>query len=718
MPLFAIWSFASPWLLLWGVTAALPVLIHLWSRRRFVETTWAATQFLLAAIRRHQRRIQIEQWLLLAIRAAILLLLAIAFAEPIVSGLPGIGGWRPQPPTHTILVIDTSYSMAYEASETTRLSDARLQATKLVEYAAPGDAFSLVTLADPPEVIIREPSANHSAVIAEINGLRITNRRASLTATLSQIEQLLSAVEDRFEHQHVHIFSDLSKSTWDDSPTDNWRSRLAALSPRAALHLGDTSANITPDNTAIARIALQSGTVVVGAPVLVDVELASFAKNKQLRKRVELSVDGTSAGEQFVDLESGARATANFAVTFNVAGEHVLKATIGDDGLKVDNDRWLSVPVRDTTRVLCIQGRPHAAEYVAFALSPSADTNGIHPEVASEHAIIERTLHDYDCIFLCNVAHFTPDEAQKLLDYVEQGGGLVFVLGDLVNSEGYNEQLGAESLTKLLPASLNETVGDGRHGFNPLEYRHPLTLPFRGHERSGLLTVPIWRYIRLDRINENASVALAFENGDPAIVEEAVGQGRVLLVATAASPESVDRTTEPATPWTALASWPSFPPLIHEIVRLAASNRVAQRNMFVGDLLSSRLQERSASSTATLLTPDNNELPLHINDEEDSWTYDQANQPGVYRLRFDDENIPQQTFSVNLEAITSDASESNLESVLRDELSELFDDAQLNAPPQSFAEQDVPLFRIALGTLLALLVAETFLAARFGRAST
>ena len=41
-------------------------MIHLLNRRKFRETTWAAMQFLLAAIRKNQRRVRIEQWLLLA----------------------------------------------------------------------------------------------------------------------------------------------------------------------------------------------------------------------------------------------------------------------------------------------------------------------------------------------------------------------------------------------------------------------------------------------------------------------------------------------------------------------------------------------------------------------------------------------------------------------------------------------------------------------------
>jgi hypothetical protein len=49
-------------------------MIHWWSRRRFQETSWAAMEFLLAALRKNARRLRLEQWLLLAVRMAILAL--------------------------------------------------------------------------------------------------------------------------------------------------------------------------------------------------------------------------------------------------------------------------------------------------------------------------------------------------------------------------------------------------------------------------------------------------------------------------------------------------------------------------------------------------------------------------------------------------------------------------------------------------------------------
>src|SRR5579871_6124133 len=60
--------------------AAVPVVIHLLNRRRYRIVDWAAMRFLLAAQKQNLRRLRLEQWLLLAVRTLILLLLVAAMA--------------------------------------------------------------------------------------------------------------------------------------------------------------------------------------------------------------------------------------------------------------------------------------------------------------------------------------------------------------------------------------------------------------------------------------------------------------------------------------------------------------------------------------------------------------------------------------------------------------------------------------------------------------
>src|ERR1051326_9308722 len=66
----------------WLAAAAAPILIHLWSRHRYREAPWAAMQFLLAAMQKNARRMQLEQWLLVAIRTLIIVFVVLAVAEP------------------------------------------------------------------------------------------------------------------------------------------------------------------------------------------------------------------------------------------------------------------------------------------------------------------------------------------------------------------------------------------------------------------------------------------------------------------------------------------------------------------------------------------------------------------------------------------------------------------------------------------------------------
>ncbi len=78
-------TFLSPLLLSGLALASAPVIIHLLNRRRFIRIDWAPMNFLKLTIRKNRRRIQIEQWLLLAVRVLAVAALFFAVARPTIS---------------------------------------------------------------------------------------------------------------------------------------------------------------------------------------------------------------------------------------------------------------------------------------------------------------------------------------------------------------------------------------------------------------------------------------------------------------------------------------------------------------------------------------------------------------------------------------------------------------------------------------------------------
>ena len=145
-----------------------------------------------------------------------------------------------------------------------------------------------------------------------------------------------------------------------------------------------------------------------------------------------------------------------------------------------------------------------------------------------ESQLSRRELTPYDAVVLCNMAQVTEPEVTALDDYLKQGGGVVVFGGDQVVAENYNRMLFAGG-KGILPAEVGPSVGDasnrseGGFAFNPLGYRHPIISDFDGIAHpviTGLTSVKTWQFHKLKLPRESlATVALRFENGDPAIIE-------------------------------------------------------------------------------------------------------------------------------------------------------------------------------------------------------
>jgi len=714
--------FANASMLLWGLAAGLPIMIHLLSRRKYHEVTWAAMAFLLAAVRKNARRIRIEQLILLLVRVAILLLLAAALADPVFSLFPSLGAaFGAGGQTHYLLVLDVSYSMDYRSGDKSRLDRAKELAVQVVNDSRLGDGFTLVLSSEPPQAVISDPAFDPRDVVEEIEALKVRHAGASLPLTLTEIENILQSVRrqhPRLTVATVCVFTDLGRTTWDDAAGADCRRRIGRLAEDASLVLFDVGQE-GASHLAVTSLELRESLVTVGREVTFEAEVQAFGTRERTSQRIVFLVDDQQVRAETVEIPAAGRRSVSFSHKFESPGEHQVEARLADDSLPLDNRRWLSVPVREALEVLCVEGREGAARYLAYALEPGrGSTPRVRPIIRLENALLEQALHRFDCVALCNVRRFTREEAAVLASYVRSGGGLLVTLGDQVQVDSYNLHLGGEALSqRVLPARLDQAVPVGVYAFAPQEYRHPIVAPFAGHERSGLLTTPIWKYVRAElRPSSAARIALAYNNGDPAIVEESFGRGRVILLTTAISPDSLDRGTDPPTPWTALTTWPSFPPLVQEMLAFAVRRQFEARNVLVGEPLDGSLANAHSLAALTIRTPggEAQRVPLQHAGDSSTWSFPGTGVSGMYAADFASATNPSQRFAVNLLP-----RESDLDRFDSDLLPDAFD------PEFRLGKTDTGLpstkpsqyFRYLLGLVLVLLLTETTLAWYFGNAS-
>ncbi|MGH7191932.1 MAG: hypothetical protein ACREJM_00180, partial [Candidatus Saccharimonadales bacterium] len=377
-------------------------------------------------------------------------------------------------------------------------------------------------------------------------------------------------------------------------------------------------------------------------------------------------------------------------------------------------------------RVLCVNGKPAggsfqgATDYLMVALAPNGPTDDrslVSPEVVTERSLLEIDLAQYDCLILANVAQFTASEARLLNTYVRDGGGLIFFLGDQVRADNYNQQLAAAGRgVNLLPARLGDRAAINREHpylFNPLGYQHPIVAPFRGRDRAGLLTTPVYEYVKAIVPKESsAKVAIAFGNGDPAIVEKRLGRGRSILVTTAA-----DAT------WSALPIWLSYVPIVQELVAEAVRGKVGQRNLRVGQTLAGDVRAAPSEGIVSVVLPTGDTRPIRLTSDSgvNHWSFGAPEHSGVYRVELGPPLLREELFAVNI-----DPAESDLTKITPEELR---DDVWPGVPFEPFGWQASPggpaapttrrdsLHRWLLLAALALLLAEPALACWLGRRS-
>jgi len=723
-PLLALGGFGSIGMLFWAAAAVIPIILHLWNRRAQREVPWAAMEYLLAAVRKNARRIRLENLLLLAVRAAILVLLGLALADPVLSWFAGGGGFSggENRRRHFVLVLDASYSMETRAGEESRFELARRLAAEVVDQSRQGDGFSLMLLADPPRTIIGRPAFDREDVISELENLLLLHGGASLAQTLPQIEQLLAAAREhhpQLGETRLYFFTDLGASTWRAALEPRAREQVARLAEQVQIWLVDVG-QAGAENLALTDLRQLEPYAIALSELTFQATVRNLGRQDRTRLGIELLVDGRRVDQQQVDVGAQEETTVSFRYRFDTPGEHWVGARLEDDALEVDNHRYLAVPTTEALRVLCVEGKQGEARNVALALEPyRAERPRINVHAVSESALLELDLHGYDGVVLCNVGRFGRDETAVLHEYLRGGGGLVFFLGDQVQPESYNLELGGElSGLSVLPARLSSLTSDGQYRLEPRDYRHPIVAAFRGQERTGLLTAPVWRYLRLQPHQaQGARVALWFDSGDPAIVERSILRGRSVLVATAASEQSLDRTTQPPTPWTAWSAWPSFPPLIQEIVAFAVQDRSRGRNVLVGQELQGAVRSIVPQTTVSIARSGQppQRVRLETDGEESRWTLAQTDWSGIYETRFEPPAASTPYYAVNVDTRESDPSRVDL-----DELPEQFTRHQVQEHAAQArllpADASWALFRVVLACLLGLLLAETYLAWRLGTA--
>lgn len=533
-------SFLAPLFLLGSLLVAIPIVLHLTRRRRepVPFPSFLLLQLTSATARFKRRRFRNIP--LMVLRCLALLLLAAAFAEPVLRGGALASGEGTA--LDRAVLVDRSLSMMVG----NRMAAAREAAEEELSGLGREDR-AIVVAFDGRAAALTELTGDRGSLTPAVAGLSAGGGGTSYTPALGLAGRLLPASPGR--RREVVLISDLQRSGFEDGRPQ------PSLPPGVELRVRAVGES-PPANAWIADVTVVSE----GREQLVVTAEVGFTPSPATPEwsgEIELFLSGRRVDRKSLTAAADRMTTARFEPVLRPSEPLAAEVRLPGDGFPGDDRFRLVIHPEAAIRVADLGGNPPSV-YVSEALGV-----GVAPGFLLDRApargegAVRGALAGVQVALVRDPGRLDAGAVRALGDFVEAGGGLVMATGPRRLSRAASEEL--EVFAPAVPEGFVDRDPAGRLG--DLAARHPVFEPFGGEGSAVLGALAFFRYRDLAGVRPDAAVLARFDDGKPAIVASEWGEGRSLLFASSLDAE-----------WTDLPRRAAFVPLLHRMVEVAAGH--------------------------------------------------------------------------------------------------------------------------------------------------
>jgi len=584
------------------------------------------------------------------------------------------------------ILIDGSTSMTVPVEGQTNFRRAVEEARTVIQACRPADAISILLAGPVARPVVPNPTADRDDLE---NALRtIVPTGGSMRVIDSLSAAAASLAEGKNPAKKIVLVTDGQAIGWDARNEARWKFLAAGLqgvtSPTQIV-CRTLSLPKAFRNAAVTGVRFSRKVVGTDRPVRIEVTVTNTGTTPLEALSVELAVDGTSVGRQdAAQMLPSAAETVRFDHRFDKPGLHVVSAQVlSEDEMPSDNTAVRAVPVIDRLPVLIVEGDPStrpldgAGSFIEIALMPTEEEGESKPEPKAPAKASDKTADKtadmapadsekppaadtelgslveptvvaatdiasvsdfgkFNLVVMANVPKLPQAAASKLVRYVQDGGGVLIVLGDKALPAFYNGWA-SEGGQPFSPATLKNrrALAESPAHFGVKTFTHPaldLMKEATQSDADRAVVTALWS-LDVDPKDRAVRAGGLFDTGEPLLAERQVGKGYVLMTAM-----SLDRRDSN------LPSLKCFVPLVHELAYYLAAPALAQTNVRPGAEFVMELAARSAEAarkapeyarlTGEVVTPTGRRLPAALAPSRDglrlnfSGTYE----PGLYRV--------------------------------------------------------------------------------------
>ncbi len=501
-----------------------------------------------------------------------------------------------------VLVMDDSYSLEYQDASGKPFDKGRDMAVKLVGDLRKGSDVQVIRM--PGGAAYSKPRTILANVKEDLEEMEAGYGQADPAQAIRSISGLMGPGRMAHAQREVVVVTDFQKVSWDSNQVSALKADLKDLQgiqnpPQVTMiHVGQGE----KDNLAVMSLEYPKLPLAPKQELRVRAFVQNFSEKDRQDLPVTFRVDGKTIlpHARVAELGKGQKDVAltdkdePFKHSFEESGTHVIEVIADQDKLRADNSYLASIKVWDNVPVLIVDGEASAeslqgridfkgeSDFLRIALQPFAEvqfpgmTDLFNVRVIKAADFDAESLGDARVVIMANVARLTEGvggQLEALGNYIRQGGGVLWFMGDQVEVGWYNEHLVPSGLVPMPLKAVKDREGEpvpytSVDGSRPFE--HEALEMFTGR---ATITAEIQKWMELiEQPDDPPYTEMArLATGDLFLVERKVDEGRVLLCTTSCDEE-----------WLQGILREYYVPLMQQLVVYLASSVAPKRNLSVG----------------------------------------------------------------------------------------------------------------------------------------
>jgi hypothetical protein len=584
-------GFFAPWFLAGLTAVGLPVFIHLLRRHTTTPRPVSSLMFFERGTQSSTRHRRLRYLLLFALRALLVILLALVFANPFIRRSAASANEK-----LLVLAIDDSFSMRVG----TRLADARQQALDVLSHRSGGQHAQVMLLAG-DLAVLTQSITDQAQLKAAIDSITPADGHSNFGELGRGIRALAETVHTPIE---LHLFSDMQESNMPANFAD------MVMPGNVTLVLHPISSNPIPNWTVESVEA--PGQLVDPKKAHVVAVIAGH-NTPAARRTVSLVVNGKPTTSKQVDVPADGRATVAFDGLDVPFGESRCAVQLdAADAFPADDASLFAVKRADPERVLFVHQASDTRSplYYGAALAAAAQASFVLQPITPEQAA-DADPTRYAFTVLSDVPSIPSLLENNLAKSIASGGSVLIAEGT------------AGAHRDRIPV-FNATVSEGRY-YN----RNGGSTSAASMDASHPAAHDSWPDVQFFYASVvppgNARVIAKLADGTPLLLDKQIGQGHALLFTS-----GLDNVTND------LPLHPEFVSFVDRTARyLAGMERTAGPRLvdtFV-QLRSPTTEPTPSANAAVVIVGPDGKRPLSLAEESTAQTL-ALKQSGFYQIRF------------------------------------------------------------------------------------